>query len=125
MYKPITSFKDLKVWEDSINLHVEIYKTSKRFNDFEYKDQIRRASLSVPTNIAEGFDRSSLKDYIRFLFIAKSSNSEVRSLLESSLRVNLINKEEFEKLENMAIKINGLIYQLIQSLQNAKPKSIG
>ncbi|MEL7313344.1 MAG: four helix bundle protein [Cyanobacteria bacterium J06559_3] len=83
MYK-VEAFEDLRVWQQGIALVKQIYaltNTGSLQKDFGLRDQLQRASVSIPTNIAEGFERSSTKEYIRFLVIAKGSSGEVRSLL--------------------------------------------
>ncbi|MFT5084930.1 MAG: four helix bundle protein [Lentisphaeria bacterium] len=70
-------FKNLKVWQQALNLSCALYKQTKTLNDLGFKDQITRAGLSIPSNIAEGVERETLKDQIRFLYIAKASTAEV------------------------------------------------
>lgn len=80
----IKQFEDLKVWQSSREFVKSIYKlTSKtKFkNDYGFKDQIQRASVSIINNIAEGFERDNNKEFIRFLTFSKGSAGEVRSLL--------------------------------------------
>ncbi len=82
--KRIENFEDLRVWQKGIELVKQVYfltAAGKLSKDFGLRDQLQRAAVSVPTNIAEGFERSSRKEYIRFLLIAKGSAGEVRSLL--------------------------------------------
>ncbi|GAB6282455.1 MAG: hypothetical protein STSR0008_12010 [Ignavibacterium sp.] len=67
-------FEDLIVWQKSFNLSIEIYRLFKDSLDFGFKDQICRTSLSIPSNIAEGFERESNKEFISFLQIAKGSS---------------------------------------------------
>ena len=80
--KAVRSFEDLRVWQMGIDLVKRVYVLTARgtfSRDFSLRDQIRRASVSIPTNIAEGFERSSRKEYLLFLNIAKGSAGEVRS----------------------------------------------
>jgi len=82
--KRIESFEDLLVWQKGIALVKHVYlvtETGLLRKDFGLRDQLRRAAVSIPTNIAEGFERSFHKEYLRFLNIAKGSAGEVRSLL--------------------------------------------
>jgi four helix bundle protein len=93
--KPIRSFEDLIVWQLAIDLVKEIYLiTGKGLlkTDFALKDQFRRASISIPTNIAEGFERRSRKEYLLFLNIAKGSAGELRSLLRVALELAILVK---------------------------------
>lgn len=74
----VTSFEDLIAWQKAQDLAVLIYGEFKEIRDFSFKDQICRAAVSVSNNIAEGFERHTNKDFIRFLFIARGSCSEVK-----------------------------------------------
>lgn len=83
--KKIETFADLRVWQKGIELVKEIYLLTKEgelSKDFGLRDQLRRASVSITANIAEGFERYSRKEYVHFLVIAKGSAGEVRSLLQ-------------------------------------------
>jgi four helix bundle protein len=91
-------FEDLKVWIDSCEFTESIYQLT--FNDqlkkdFSFKDQIRRASVSIMNNIAEGFERNSNKEFIRFLFYSKGSAGEVRSMLYLARQLGYINQNQF------------------------------
>jgi len=81
MKKGIVSFESLLVWQKSIDLYECIFNSTRGIIDWDFRSQIRRASLSVSTNIAEGFNRSTSKDYLKFLYISRASLSEVRSLV--------------------------------------------
>ena len=72
----ILKFEDLIAWQKGQDLAVSIYKAFEESRDYGFKDQIQRASVSVSNNIAEGFDRGSQKEFIRFLYISISSCSE-------------------------------------------------
>jgi four helix bundle protein len=95
------NFEDLPVWKDARDLAVLIYKLTKvgkLAKDWCMSNQIRSASISISSNIAEGFDRSSRKEFIRFLYIAKGSTSEVRSQLFICLELGYLDKDESERL---------------------------
>jgi len=62
-------FENMEVWKKAVNLSCSIYKTSKKINDYGFKDQITRAGLSVPSNIAEGLERNSIKESINFFIL--------------------------------------------------------
>ena len=94
----IESFEELKSWQQVRELCKIVFELTKkdRFSkEFSLKDQIKRSSGSVMDNIAEGFERSSNKDFRRFLFIAKGSLSEVKSQLFRALDQKYIDKKEF------------------------------
>ena len=75
------TFESLEIWQESMKLCVQIYEQMKDCRDFGLKEQIQRASVSVPSNIAEGFERQTGKEFILFLFIAKGSCGEIRTQL--------------------------------------------
>jgi four helix bundle protein len=91
--KPVRSFEDLIVLQMGIDLVKRVYLLTAKgtfSRDFGLRDQIRRATVSIPTNIAEGFERASRKEYLLFLNIAKGSAGEVRSLLRVAFDVGYI-----------------------------------
>lgn len=121
----ITRFEDLSIWQLSLKITKEIYDRSaeKEFSkDFGLRDQIRRAIVSVSSNIVEGFEKNNNNEFIRFLKIAKGSVGEARNQLYIALTVQYIEKEEFEKLnndlENLASQIGGFIAYLEKKRAN-------
>ncbi|CAZ95343.1 four helix bundle protein [Zobellia galactanivorans] len=84
----VKKFEDLLVWQKAQDFAVAIYQNFSDSRDYSFKDQILRASISISNNIAEGLDRSTNPDFISFLYFATSSNSEVRSMLYLSKRLN-------------------------------------
>lgn len=111
----IEKFEDLLVWQEGIALTTEIYRLLKNCNDFGFRDQIRRAALSIPSNIAEGYDRQTNKEYVQFLYIAKGSCAEVRTQLYIAENVDLITKENVEKLLIKTNKISAMLTKLIKT----------
>jgi len=119
----IKKFEDLRIWQESRELTKFIYKlTSKQFfkKDFGLKDQIQRASVSVMTNIAEGFERDSNNEFIKFLAYSKGSCGEVRSLLYVALDLNYINQEEFNDNYCRSISIITQTSKFITYLRSTK-----
>ena len=112
----IIKFEDIIAGQKAQDLAVEIYSVFNTSNDFSFKDQICRATVSISNNIAEGFDRSSNADFKRFLFISLASCSEVRSMLYLAERLNYINKEEAELLRQNCVEISKIISGFIKSL---------
>ena len=94
----INKFEDIIAWQKAQDLAVDIYYVFKDSKDFGFKDQIQRASVSVSNNIAEGFDRMSDKEFVRFLYIALASCSEVKSMLYLTERLNYLNHEQTQRL---------------------------
>lgn len=112
------SHKDLTVYKTSIDLVIDIYQQSQNFPDsekFGLTSQIRRASVSISSNISEGAARSSKKEFIRFLYIALGSVAEIETQLEIAYRLKFI-KNTPEVVEKI-IYIRRMILKLIQSLK--------
>ncbi|MGJ5628556.1 four helix bundle protein [Nostoc sp. CALU 1950] len=122
--KKIETFEDLKVWQKGIDLVKQIYLRTKEgelSRDFGLRDQLRRASVSIPTNIAEGFERYSRKEYLNFLNIAKGSAGEVRSLLRVALEVGYLDQPTYTQLSNQAIELSRMLSNQIQSINQSMP----
>ena len=116
------SFEEIISWQKARKLNVEIYKVTNSNDlfsrDFGLKDQIRRASVSISSNIAEGFERQTTKEFIRFLYIAKASAGEVRSQLYLAFDINYINENEFDKLKLKINEVSKLISGLLKYLHS-------
>jgi len=112
----VYKFEELISWQKSKILTVEVYKDFLKHKDFGFRDQIMRASVSVMNNIAEGFERSTNKDFKHFLFIAKGSAGEVRSMLYVALEVKYINEQRFKELYNLTVEISKLLSNFIKKL---------
>jgi four helix bundle protein len=115
----IERFEDIKAWQTARDLVSAIYRVSGRGKfekDFGLRDQIRRAAVSAMSNIAEGFERCSDKEFHRFLYIAKGSAGEVRSQLFVALDLEYLTSEEFSNLrlkaEEVAKALSGFITYL-------------
>ena len=118
-------FKDLIVWQRAQKLAVAVYKVSENgalSRDFGLKDQIRRAAVSIPTNIAEGFERFSRKEYLLFLNIAKGSSGELRSLLRVAMEVGYLGKDTHDELADSAAKLSAYLYNQIKAIRTAPPR---
>lgn len=122
----VKRFEDLICWQEGRKLVNLIYKiTSKRiFTDFSLKDQIRRATVSTISNIAEGFERGSKEEFIYFLYIAKGSCGEVRTQLYVALDQKFVGQQDFEKAYQLAKRISAMIYKLIEGLKGSKYKGL-
>ena len=113
-----TGFKQLKVWAEARNLAVETYRltsTGPLAKDFGLRDQLRRAAVSIPSNIAEGDERDTDKDAVRFFYIAKGSVAELRTQLEIALQVNLLTSEQVAPLETKSVLIAKMLGALIKA----------
>jgi four helix bundle protein len=113
----IQKFEDIIAWQKGIDLAVLIYNQFKANKEFSFKDQIFRASVSIKNNIAEGFERNSDTEFIRFLNISKGSNSEVKSMLYLAKRLHFINEAEFNQSKDLCEEIAKIISGLINSIK--------
>ena len=122
MKKKIECFEDLYIWQKAVEYAKEIYLiTDKKGlkNDFGLKDQMRRASVSISTNIAEGFERRSRKEYLNFLNVAKGSAGEMRSLLYVAFEIGYIDETEHKQLREKAKFLSGSITNHMNAINNA------
>lgn len=109
-------FEEMIVWQKSRILITDVYGIFKNSKDFSFRDQIQRATVSIMNNVAEGYERKGNKEFIKFLYIAKGSCGEVRSMLYLGLDLGYIDKEEFEKLFQQATMISKMLSSLIKTL---------
>lgn len=119
----IQRFEDLEIWNISIDLTKEIYTLTneKYFRlDFGLKDQLRRAAVSISSNIAEGFERNNNNEFIRFLKISKGSAGEVRSQLYVARGVGFIDLKQFDSLNEKLLSLSNQIGEFIGYLENAR-----
>ncbi|CAM3458469.1 four helix bundle protein [Zobellia roscoffensis] len=116
----VKRFEDLLVWLKAQDFSVVIYQKFSNSKDYSFKDQILRASISISNNIAEGFDRRTNPDFIRFLYFATSSNSEVRSMLYLSKRLHFLESQETTELIKQSNEISRMLFGLIQSMTPRK-----
>lgn len=110
------SFGDLDVWKESCRLAVSVHGLFKDSRDYCMRDQIARSSISVPSNIAEGCERGSEKDTVRFLHIAKGSCAEVRTQLYLSIKMGIVEATAATALLDDTKKISAQLQNLIKSL---------
>jgi len=117
-----SSFEEIISWQKSRELNKDIYnitnKNSSFSKDFGLRDQIRRSSISISSNIAEGFERETTKEFIRFLYIAKASSGEFRSQLYLAFDLDYITEDEFSKLNLKVNEVSKLISGLIKYLNS-------
>jgi len=106
-------FEDLEVWKRSSRLSANIYKELKDLKDFSFRDQLTRSGLSVPSNIAEGFERESEKECINFLAYAKGSCGELRTQIYIGLDIGYISdavaKQWLKETQEISSMLAGLI----------------
>ncbi len=117
----IEKFEDLIAWQKARQLTADIYQITNQgefARDFGLRDQIRRASVSIMSNIAEGFERFNPKEFQYFLSIAKSSCGEVRSQLYVALDANYIQTMEFTELKSKCVELSKITNGLRSSVKN-------
>lgn len=112
----IEKFEDIIAWQKSRHLSINIYKHFVHNKDYGFKDQIQRASVSIMNNIAEGFERKGDKELSHFLFIAKGSCGEVRSMLYLALELKYISESDFQEMCNEAMEISKILSGFIKTL---------
>ena len=117
-------FEDLPIWQDARVVAKEVYKLTQSSvfsRDYGLKDQIQRASVSVVSNIAEGFDYGSNKQFIRFLNIAKGSTSEVRAQLVLAMDIGYISETKLNELKIKLKQLSRQIAGFIKYLESKNP----
>lgn len=115
----IKDFKDLILWQRAMNLVVEVYDLVKKLPKEEFfalSDQIRRAVISIPSNIAEGQGRNSSKEFIHFLSIAKGSKAELETQLLLCVRINYLKELEIEKAMSLVEEVGKMLNSLQKRL---------
>ena len=110
------NFEELEVWQDSCRLAVDIYKTFELCHKRGLKDQVTRAAVSIASNIAEGAERRTLKEFTAFLYIAKGSAAELRTQLYISAKINVIPAEQCKELTNRCKTISKRLQSLISAI---------
>jgi four helix bundle protein len=127
----IQTFEDLICWKKARLLTGEIYKLFKdlkfkdaKFNDRGLQDQIQRASVSIMSNIAEGFERGTKQEFLNYLFIAKGSAGEVRAQLYVALDAGYLNIETFKYLNSLATECSRLLSSFIAKVKISEVKGL-
>jgi four helix bundle protein len=110
------SFEDLEVWQRGCRLCVNIFKSFRPCKEFTLKDQIQRAALSLPSNVAEGAERGSNKDFAHFLNIAKGSCGELRTQLYIARKLEFIMKSDFDQLVAESRQLSAMLEGLRRSV---------
>ncbi|MAQ93402.1 MAG: hypothetical protein CMM84_07735 [Rhodothermaceae bacterium] len=117
--RPIRSYEDLEAWQFAVALAESVYRATEAFptdETFGLRSQMRRAAVSVPSNIAEGWGRQSRKDYVRFLRTARGSLYELQTQVEIACRVGLLAPDNAGTLRGDADRAGRVLHGLIRSL---------
>ena len=112
------SFKELKVWQEAKGLAVLVYKITAKgllSKDYGLKDQLQRCAVSIPSNIAEGYERNSDKEFIRFLLISKGSIAELITQSEIAHEIYYIDSNELKEISLQCNKIGAMLTKLTMS----------
>ena len=117
----MNTYKDLIVWQKSFKLSKEIYLVTEKFPKTEIyglTSQMRRAAISIPSNIAEGYCRNSRKEYTQFISIAFASGAELETQLVLSKELNFIKEKDYSKIEPLLIEVMKMLNVLSRKLKN-------
>ncbi len=108
------AFEKLTVWKRSSRLTVNLYKSLRNCNDYGLRDQVTRAAVSIPSNIAEGFERNSNKQFAHYLQIAKGSCGELRSQLYICSEIGVLDTKVAREYRQKSIEISKMLSRLIK-----------
>jgi four helix bundle protein len=116
----VTRFEDLKVWQEATSLAVEVYAVSKNGNfsqDFGFRDQLRRAAVSIASNIAEGKERETVPEFIRYLYMAKGSAGELKTQLMIAGQIGYMGQDREAHLRRKVESVSAMLGALIRTLK--------
>ena len=119
--KKIAGFEDMMVWQKGMDLVVQVYeicRAGELARDWGLRDQLQRAAVSIPANIAEGFERHSRKEYHQFITIAQGSAGELRCLLQIVFRLGLLAEGKIMELIEKSTEISRMLKGLSKSLKS-------
>jgi four helix bundle protein len=114
------SFEKLEVWKRACRLAVAVSRALRESKQYALRDQMQRAAISIPSNIAEGHERDSRQDFIRFLRIAKGSAAELRTQCYIAKKLELLTKTEGDAFINEAKELSAMLQGLIRSLSKTE-----
>ena len=124
----IKSYKDLTVWQKAMDLVVEIYRIVKILppeERYALSDQMKRAAVSIPSNIAEGNARGSKKDYANFLSIAKGSNAELQTQCQICARLNFVKEENIQAALSLCDEVGRMLNTMIIRMRESEKSGTG
>ncbi len=119
----MSNYSKLKVWKKAMNLTVEIYCLTKLLPEserFGLIDQMRRAAVSIPSNIAEGYSRCSDKEFIHFLRISRGSVSELETQIMLCERISYLDSTQLELAQSFCIEIDKMLNSLIRKIKKVQ-----
>jgi four helix bundle protein len=109
------SFEELDIWIEAMNLTIQVYKNIEFMRDFGLRNQLQKSAVSIVSNIAEGSERQTNNEFVRFLFIAKGSCGELRTQLIIAKKLGYINEEISRTLIDKSRKISSMISNFIKA----------
>ncbi len=107
-------FEDLQAWKRAARLSADIYRAFQGSRDYGFRDQITRSSLSIASNIAEGYERDSMKEKARFISFAKGSRGELRTQIYIGMDIGYISKEQGKQWVEETRELSRMLYALMQ-----------
>ena len=117
----VKSYKDLIVWQKAMDMTESLYRIVKKLpkeETYALSDQMRRAAISIPSNIVEGFGRNSMKEYLQFLYIANGSVCELETQLMLCVRVNYLKENEIQPTMSLLSEIGKIIMTITKKLSS-------
>ena len=111
------SFEELEVWKSGCRIAVRVYEVLINCKDYGLKDQMARAAVSISSNIAEGAERDSKQEFIRFLHIAKGSAAELRTQIYIACKIGIIDNSVQKEFAEELKKISSMLHSLIKSIK--------
>jgi len=114
--KEIKKFEDIIAWQKAKDLCLTIYRLMNGHKDFKFRDQFQSAAVSIMNNIAEGYERKGDKQLKQFLYFAKGSCGEVRSMIYIALELDVISKNDAEDIYNLSLDVSRLLSGFIKKL---------
>jgi four helix bundle protein len=115
-------FEDIQIWQKAQDLCVLLYLILASNKDFKFRDQLQSAAVSIMNNVAEGFERQNKKEFARFLYIARGSCGEVRSMAYLAVRLKYLSQDQFQDIHNRTTEISRMTHGLIKSITSV-PKA--
>jgi four helix bundle protein len=115
MVKKIEKFEDLQVWREGMQLAIKLYNSLANCSDFGLRNQMQRSAVSIPSNIAEGYERNSNKEFIQHLFIAKGSCAELRTQTYIAIKAGILKDLIGNEILESTKKISAMLAKLIKT----------
>ena len=114
MKSTIKRFEDLEVWKEGMQLAVGIYQAMEHSRDYGLKDQMQRAAVSVPSNIAEGYERESNREFVQFLNYSRGSGGELRMQIYLAAKLGQLDQSSARELLGKSRKVSAMLHKYVQ-----------